>query len=154
MMKKRGLSPVVATVLLIAIVVIIALIVFFWLRGTVQEAITKFDGTNIQLVCNQVSFDADYSSGEVYLSNTGNVPIYRFKAKLESAGGAFTTVVIGENDPGWPSEGLNQGGVYSGVLDTTDVTKIFVIPVLLGKTQSDQKETYTCEDSFAKEITL
>jgi flagellin-like protein len=154
MIKKRGLSPVVATVLLIAIVVIIALIVFFWLRGTIQEAVTKFDGTNIQLVCNQVAFDAEYSAGQIFLSNTGNVPIYQFKVRLQEVSGAFSTVAVGVDDDLWPEGGLNQGGVYSGVLDSGSATRMFVIPVLLGKTQSEKRETYTCGDSFAKEITI
>jgi len=47
MTHKKGLSPVIATMLLIAIVVVIGLIIFLWFRGMTEEAITKFDGTNI-----------------------------------------------------------------------------------------------------------
>ena len=48
-MKKRGVSPVIATILLIGIVIVIALIVFLWLRGMQQEAITKFEGMNVEI---------------------------------------------------------------------------------------------------------
>ncbi|MAG78897.1 hypothetical protein CMI40_00795, partial [Candidatus Pacearchaeota archaeon] len=41
--NKKGVSPVIATVLLVAIVVIIGLIIFQWFRGMTQESIIKFD---------------------------------------------------------------------------------------------------------------
>ena len=50
-MEKRGLSSIVATMLLILITIILASIVFLWMRGITEEAITKFDGTNIKLIC-------------------------------------------------------------------------------------------------------
>jgi len=153
MENKRGISPVVATVLLIAIVIVIALIVFVWFKGITDEAITKFDNTNIKLVCDQVSFSADYSNGNILISNDGNVPIYKFKAKLFGAG-SYSTVVIGTNNPDWPAQGLNQGDAFSESLDTTGMNKILLIPVLIGKTESEGKKSYTCEDRYGREIIL
>ncbi|MCR4327202.1 MAG: hypothetical protein NUV46_01325 [Nanoarchaeota archaeon] len=152
-MEKRGLSPVIATVLLIAIVVIIALIVFLWLRGITGEAITKFDGKNVQLVCDEVMFNAEYSGGNIYISNIGNVPIYRFKAKV-SGEGSHSTVIVGEGDSEWPKDGLNQGGTYSGNLSAANANSILLIPVLIGKTQSEEKKSYTCEERQGKEISV
>jgi flagellin-like protein len=74
-MNKRGVSPVIATVLLIGIVIVIGLIIFLWLRGLTQEAVFKFD-QNIELTCNDVKFSSSYSSGTLTISNTGNVAIY------------------------------------------------------------------------------
>ena len=88
--RKKGLSPVVATVLLISIVIAIAVIVFLWLRGFAGEAVTKFDGTNVELVCRDVEFKADYAGGQLSISNTGNVPIYNFKVKVTSQAGFET----------------------------------------------------------------
>lgn len=154
MIKKRGLSPVVATVLLIGIVIAIALIVFFWFKGITQEAITKFDGTNVKLVCDQVSFEAAYSGGQIQIKNTGNVPIYKMKAKISEAG-SYTTIVVGENDTAWPQNGINQADAYSGSLPGVTVSsgdKILLIPVLIGNTESSGKKSYTCEDRQGKEI--
>ncbi len=154
MIKKRGLSPVIATVLLIAIVIIIASIVFLWFRGITEEAVTKFDGTNVKLICEKVSFDAQYSAGTIYLSNSGNVPIFKIKAKIVGDG-SFSTVVLGKNDKNWPTEGLNQGGTYSGDLsEAIGSNKIFLIPVLVGNTESGEKKSYTCEERYAKEIAV
>ena len=150
MIKKRGLSPVIATVLLIAIVIVIGLIVFLWLKGMTQEAVTKFGGTNIKLICDKVSFNAQYTNGEIYISNNGNVPIYKFKAKIVKEG-SFKTIFVGKTD--WPSEGLNQGGTYTGSLtDAVGSKEIFLIPVLVGKTSDGIKKAYTCEERYAKEI--
>ena len=60
---RKGVSPVIATVLLVAMVVVLALIVFFWFKGLTKEAVTKFGGTNIEIVCNDVSFSSEYSNG-------------------------------------------------------------------------------------------
>ena len=69
MINKKGVSPIIATILLIALTIIIALIVFQWMKGFTKEAITKFDGTNIELVCNDVQFEASYSNGNLVISN-------------------------------------------------------------------------------------
>ncbi len=151
--KKRGLSPVIATVLLIAIVIILGLIVFMWLRGITQEAVTKFDGKNVQIVCDDAKFDAQYSNGIIYLSNTGNVPIYRFKAKI-SGDGSSNTVTIGDGDSAWPKNGLNQGQPYQGSLDASGATSILIVPVLIGQTSAGDKKTYTCEDRQGKTISV
>ncbi|MDA3836544.1 MAG: type IV pilin [Nanoarchaeota archaeon] len=149
--KKKGVSPVIATILLIAIVIIIALIVFLWFRGIQEEAITKFDGTNVKLVCDDVAFDASYSNGMIYLSNTGNVPIFKIKATISVAAGSHETITIGDNDPdNWPKVGLLQMGVYSGPI-TVVGDSIILTPVLIGKTSEGDK-AYTCGDRHAKEI--
>ncbi|NCN52088.1 hypothetical protein GW931_03685 [archaeon] len=153
MNKKRGMSPVVATVLLIAIVIVIGLIVFLWFKGITDEAITKFDGTNVKLVCEQVSFSAEYSNGNIGISNDGNVPIFKMKAKIIGAG-SYETVVVGEGDSNWQSTGLNQGDAYEGSLELNGATKILLIPVLIGQTESEGKKLYTCDEMYGKEIVV
>ncbi len=145
MENKRGLSPVIATVLLIAIVIVIGLIVFLWFRGITEEAITKFDNQNVKLVCEEVSLEASYSGGYIYIANTGNVPVYKIKAKITSDG-SYSTEFLGDGGS-WPETGLNQGGTYSGLLTTTG-EEILLIPVLIGETSSGEK-AYTCEERHA-----
>ena len=142
-MKKRGISPVIATVLLIAMVVVLALIIFLWFRGFTQEAVTKFD-TNVELVCNDVSFDASYSGGILSIVNTGNIPIYRVKLKSEGQG-SFSTRELDTTD-GWSEVGLNQGGSFSNVLDVNGAEEITVTPVLMGSSRSGQ-QSFTCNEN-------
>ena len=99
-MRNKGLSPVIATVLLVGVVVVSGLIIFTWFRGLTQEAVTKFD-QNIQLVCNDVKFEAEYSSdGTLAISNTGNVPIFGFDIKESSESGSSTKSI--DLLIGWP----------------------------------------------------
>jgi len=150
-MKKSGLSPVVATVLLIAMVVVIGLIIFLWFRGMTQETITKFGGTNVQLVCDDVSFEASYLNGALSISNLGNVPIFSMKVKIYEERGYETKDIrdiLTVESENWPEVGLNQGQVFLG--DTSDeitgASKIILIPVLLGNSESGQK-TFVCDES-------
>jgi flagellin-like protein len=148
MRGKKALSPVIATVLLIAIVIVIGLIVFLWFRGMTEEAITKFEGKNVKLVCDEVNLEASYSGGYVYVANTGNVPIYKIKAKITSQG-AYSTEFL---EIGWPETGLNQGGTYSGLISTTG-EEMLLIPVLIGKTATGEK-AYTCEESSGVYVSM
>lgn len=147
-MKKRGVSPVIATILLIMLVVIIGLIVFQWIKGFTKEAITKFDGTNIELVCDDVQFDASYSlSTEILtISNLGNVPIYNFNVESEFPGGHETNDL--EN-----FDGLAQGVIFSEVVSVPyGTTKIILIPILLGVNKDGEQKTQACEERQGKEI--
>ena len=150
--RKKGVSPVIATVLLIAMVVVIALIVFLWFRGLTEEAITKFGGTNVKLVCSDVSFDASYLAGTLSLLNTGNVPIFGIKAKISSQGSYETKDLRDFVD--WPKVGLPQGGVFSGEtgVEFSDA-EVVLIPVLRGKSDKGEK-IYVCEEQYGKEILI
>ncbi len=140
--NKKGVSPVIATVLLIAMVVVLGLIIFLWFRGFTQEAVTKFD-TNVELVCNDVSFEASYVSGILSIVNTGNIPIYRIKLKT-SGQGIYSTKELSNID-GWSDTGLNQGDAFSNNIDVSSAEEIIVIPVLMGNSRSGQ-QSFTCNE--------
>ena len=138
---KRGISPVIATVLFIAMVVVIGLIVFLWFRGMIEESITKFEGTNIELVCEDVAFEASYSGGTLFIANKANVPIYGMKIKIFRDGSHTTEDIAGN----WPASGLNHGGTFSDNLDIGDAEKIIIIPVLIGTSEKGEK-TFMCDE--------
>ena len=144
---EKGLSPVIATVLLVTMTIAIAVIVFLWIRGMTQEAITKFDNQNIQLICGQVSFEASYSGNTLYITNPGNVPIFDMNVKVIGEG-SHQTLDLRDNS-NWPKVGLNQGGVFS---DSTfselisNANQIILIPILIGDSKSGRK-TYVCDEN-------
>jgi len=149
MNKKRfdnkGVSPVIATVLLVAMVVIIALIIFLWFRGITKEAVTKFGGTNIELVCNDVSFDASYTNNILYIVNNGNVPIFGINLKTEWDGG-HQIQYLNEMITSWPNSGLNQGDSFSENIGLDEeINKITLIPVLMGDSKDGEK-TFMCNE--------
>lgn len=144
---KKGISPVVATVLLIAMVVVLGLIIFMWFRGFTQEAVTKFD-TNIEIVCNDVVFESSYSEGTLSIINTGNIPIHRMNIKSIGSGGSFSTREISVDSEEWKELGLNQGEAYSQERTfTSDINEIVLIPVLIGDSKVGQK-TYDCNEAL------
>lgn len=153
--NKKALSPVIATVLLVAMVVVIGLIIFLWFRGFQQEAVTKFGGKNIQLVCNEVSFSASYSAStqSLTISNLANVPVYQMRAKIMKGGGSFDTENVDEY-PGWPNSGLTQGAVISLSKDFGgSAESVVLIPVLRGTSRSGDK-TYVCSEDFGRTINV
>jgi len=149
---KKGLSPVIATVLLVGIVVVIGLIIFMWFRGLTQEAVIKFD-QNVQLVCNNVEFQASYttSTGKLDISNIGNVPIFGLKAKISNLG-SFETRDISEiaADNEWPETGLDQGGAASISIasEISGADTITLTPILLGTAQSGGQRSFTCNEAL------
>lgn len=152
---KSGLSPVITSVLLIALVVVIISVIFLWFKGMVEEGVVKFE-KNIQLVCDDVNFDASYNSGTLNIVNNGNVPIFKIDLKI-SSGGNYQTKNLEKLSGGanWPSAGLNQGATFSGDIssDVGSADTIIVLPILLG-TSSSGKKTFMCEGQYDKEIKI
>jgi len=153
MNKKRGVSPVVATVLLVGITIIIALIIFLWFRGLKGETCIKLD-QNIELVCKDVEFFADYNNGELYVSNTGNIPIFGMKVKIDDIAGHITLDLTSK---GWPGIGLNQGNSFSTDISGEAATaeSITLIPILMGSCGDEGDKTYVCgEGDYGYKINI
>jgi len=155
-MDKRGVSPVIATIILVGIVVALGLVIFAWFRGFVKEEGTKF-GKNVQLVCEDVRFGASYNDADGVLSivNNGNVPIYSLKVKLEGTG-SYETKDITDLAPAWPDTGLLQGGSFNTGDIRSQISgkdKMIVTPVLAGTSGSGER-IYVCEEQYGYEIDL
>ena len=141
--NKKGLSPVVATVLLVAMVIVIALIIFLWIRGLTEETITKFGDQNVKIVCKDIYFEASYSNSNLYVKNTGNIPIFGMEVRVLGEG-KHLTQDLRETTISWPEAGLNQGGVFSEVIDF-DGNELILVPVLLGESK-ELKKTHVCDE--------
>lgn len=155
--RKKGVSPVVATILLITIAIILALIIFFWIRSLIGESVVKFEQQNTEMLCGRLNFDAtyDYSSEELSLFNSGDVPIYDFEIFIKKTGGHTTTnlkeVFSGTSETPWPVTGLRSGETFWGVMKLdglASVNEIVIIPILRGRgVNSGQMKTVACKQS-------
>jgi len=155
-MKRRGISPVVATVLLVAMVIVIALIIFLWFRGMRGETCTKFGGTNVEVVCGQVEFSADYSGGQLQITNLGNVPIFGMKVKVQN-GGNYVSKDLSDSSfaTGWPGFGLDQGAAFASALNFAgSPDSITLTPILMGTCDSGEKAHICDENQHGKEIAI
>jgi FlaG/FlaF family flagellin (archaellin) len=141
--SKKAVSPVVSTVLLIVIVIIIALIILLWARGFLPEILEKF-GKPIDSSCEELDFDVSIAGTSMYISNNGNIPIYKIDIKKETK--AETTSQIEQID-------LSIGASLATPIkinDIDDYEKLKIIPILLARSDQETKE-YTCNERFSVE---
>jgi flagellin-like protein len=148
--SKKGLSPVVATILLIAIVVILAIIIFLWARGFVAERAEKF-GRAVELSCEDVNFDTGVflddgngpcNQGEFILEivNRGDIPLYGFEVKdLSDPGSVIVNEILTNTVSIGQSAQLCLGSSVGAD------SELLIIPVILGQTDSG-KIAHTCPD--------
>ena len=154
--NKRGVSPVIANVLLISIVIVLAGIVFIWARGFVQEGIQK-RGEPIDRACESTRFDAqivnEQGSYVLEVNNKENVPLYGFKMKILGEGEALIEQVtdqpigLGES----AKIQLTQDEVPSLYNRPAYPFDVVVIPILLGtKKNGELPEPYSCPDQYGQ----
>ncbi len=145
--SKKGLSPVIATVLLIGISLAIALIIFFWARALIGEKTLKF-GNPVEDSCANVEFTAEvFSDGEVAIENNGNIAIYGAEIRKKDSGtiagvGKFTKTI---------SYGETGSGDIGASLDVED--EVIVVPLILGEA-GDYKKAYTCDEEHGYETSV
>ncbi len=143
-MNERGISPVIATVLLVSMAVVLALIVLFWARGFISEEIQK-RGEPIQNSCEEIDFVAEISDFNLKVINKGNVAIYGIEVKKKDFGSISN---LDNQDkqipPGETSEEISITGLSSG-------DNVIVVPKILGE-KDDKKISFTCDIEFGYPI--
>lgn len=148
----KGVSPVIATVLLIAITVTLAIVIFAWARGFITEQIEKF-GKSAEQVCEELSFDAEITSAganiyDFYIANRGNIPIYALDIKKIGPGKSMVdrrTIAITEG----------QSVKESITLERSIYNKVIIMPVILGNARGTaNKKAYACPAQYGKQIEL
>ena len=153
-MSKRALSPVVATVLLVSIVIILGLIVFLWTRGFVSERVEKF-GRTVEMSCNDINFEAEILSnaGDETLDiiNRGNVPIYGLNIKEIGRGEILVNQVFDGTLGLGQSNSIDLTNDHNIDLDFGD--RILIVPIILGETNNG-KVSHECVDENGKEVSV
>lgn len=151
--KKKGLSPTVSTLLMIALMLVLAAIIFLWTRGFLKESVMK-NGLDGQDVCKQIRFDAyfkigsldsDGVTGELSIVNEGNIPIKGFEIKQRLGGDSFRTPFYFSISPG-----STLSGYPIGLMGTIEDVEFF--PIILGISEKDNEKSkkYTCLDNSKK----
>lgn len=93
-LKRKGISPMVATVLLIGFIIAIILLIFLWGKNYIEELAEKRGLlAEKQQECTRVSLDVVKScwsggSGEIVIKNKADIPVHKFvfRAVGSSAG--------------------------------------------------------------------
>jgi hypothetical protein len=144
--RKQGLSPLVATVLLIVLSLVLASIVFMWARGFISEQIQK-GGKNVDAVCEQsVNFDVEANMVSpnrvrVIIQNIGNINIYDFEVGLVSGGNVQRERWNIKVDKG-------KSAVKEIIIDG-DEERIVFYPIILGNiVGSNRNKESVCLNKF------
>lgn len=153
--NKRAISPLIASIVLIGLVLAIGGIIFLWFQSMTEEAVTKFDGQNVELVCDDVNFQASHDQGQISIVNRGNVPIFSMEVKLEGSAGQIEKENTSSLSGTWDEQtGLNQGGAESLIVNYNEYESAELIPVLMGKTEDGERKTQACEERHGETVVL
>jgi flagellin-like protein len=144
-MKNRGVSPVIATVLLIVITIILGAIVFVWANGFFKESATK-NGEPVANSCDLISFDAQYVPPMIEVNNKANVPIFGFQIKAVGSGNEDVQNNLDA------TLGLGESTKISVSVDP-GVTEIILIPIILGK-KGEANEPFVCPESTGQKVSV
>jgi len=126
--SSSGISPVVATVILVAIAIVIAIAVAFWASGLVG-IFTRFEKIEI------VSAYADSSGVHILAKNTGSsdavVDMIFVNGKPAITGLASTITVGGTFSYDIPLNSVTTGGVTNEIALHTTSGKLYPVAVLV-----------------------
>ncbi len=145
-MNKRGVTPVIATVLLISIVIVLAAIIFIWARSFVAEKAEKFERA-VELSCDSVNmevgvFDTD-NGYQLDITNRGEIPVYGVSIRRDTPGNL--EVLEDFIFEGTVSSGQSQHIPIPNNLDVTPDETLVIVPIILGE-DSSGRVPYTCSD--------
>ncbi|MFA6023449.1 MAG: archaellin/type IV pilin N-terminal domain-containing protein [Candidatus Pacearchaeota archaeon] len=142
MKSKKGVSPVIVTVLLIAIVLVLAAIIFLWARTFIKEDIQKFNpAIPISSACNEVELAVSFeeSGNSIRIANNAQrVPVFKIKINTENNGAK-------EVIPYPDAISLTPGD--STVLDISNsqyAGAVSITPILKGIKKGVSEAEYTC----------
>jgi len=139
--SKKGVSPVIATVLLIAISIVLIMLVYLWLRSFAPEAIMKLEKPAYD-ACNQVTITVNYLDADgtqsLQIKNDGNIPVYGLDV-LKIYDGESSRVPITNTIP--------VAGVIESPLSGDTPNSIEIYPIILGTNDKGEKRPYLCNDN-------
>ena len=143
--KKRGLSPVVASVLMILLVIVLTIIIFLWARGFIEERVEKF-GRPIEDYCELVDFKVvAIKNGGYYILeivNKGNVGISAFDIKVSSGGNSEVVQL----EIGVPAGESVSSEVSLSFMENGEIPdEVEIFPVLSGEVKGESsRKPFVC----------
>ena len=140
---RRGLSPVIASVLMILLVLVLAALIFLWARGFVGEQIEKF-GKPIDQLCSSVDFKVQRLGSDLEVVNRGNVDIYHLDIKMTKGGNSEMERFNFQIDAG---DSVRKGATFL-MKENVVPDEIVVYPALVGNVKGgSSNKAFTCLDA-------
>lgn len=162
--RKKALSPVVATILLILLAIILILIFLLFSKSFIKDVVEKNE-QHAKYSCEKVKLEAYLDTSDLYITNVGNVPVYKIAAKRIKTGSSkltFSGVLVPNVQGTTGTNGLPPGNVADVSrsdlkIDNTGLsgyTKLKVIPILLGTVKGGSTREYVCPDEFSFDVDI
>jgi len=141
--NKRGLSPVIASVLMVMLVLVLAAMIFLWARGFISEQIEKF-GKPVEELCESVDFRVEKIGSKLEILNRGNVDIRHLDIKMFKNGNSEISKFDFQVDAGKAV----KKDVTLVMEDGSDPDETIVYPALIGNVMGkDTNKVFTCTTS-------
>ncbi len=158
-MQKKGVSPIIATVLLILITIIIAVIILLWARSFIGESIEKSYGGETEPIdhfCSQLDFVADVAIDPanskrllIDITNRKDVPIYGIEVKKVSGSSKVKVGALAVASDQAVTSGETERISVVGTSAFFAGQKFTITPALLGEVESGAyRKFYICDDKF------
>ena len=137
---SRGLSPVIASVMMILLVLVLAALIFLWARGFMYEQVEKF-GKPIEQLCDSVDFEIQRIGGDLDVVNRGDVSIRYLEIEMSKGGDSTIEEFNFQVDAG---ESVRDQATL--LMDGNVVPdEIVAYPVLLGNVKGGSSNSpFTC----------
>ncbi|MDH3353388.1 MAG: hypothetical protein OEL87_02995 [Nanoarchaeota archaeon] len=140
---KRGLSPIIASVLMILLVLVLASIIFLWARGFISEQIEKF-GKPVEELCSSIDFEVVRVGDDLEIINRGDIDIHHLDVKLFEGGNSEIGKFNFQIDAG----DAVRKPVTLTMSDGSSPDKITVYPALVGNVRGkSSNKVFTCIDA-------
>ena len=149
LLNKKAISPLIATVMLIAVSIAIFSTIFFWLRGMIAENVMKFDSP-IETQCENVAFTAsvdatDENNVKIVVSNQGNIPIIGMNIKVKNSGKTLIKSIRKPIDGVISPAETDVIALETGIFSTGDSQRT-ITPVIQGKgVKTGKMSRYVCK---------
>jgi len=141
--SKRALSPIISTTILIVIVIVLAAIILLWSSSFFGEAVIKeIAGSEkrAEEFCAEIKMRGIVNEDDTFgFENSGSVPIFAYRVKLEGSGGS-NIIRIGNEQGGSVNPGYSVIVKNSQIGAYSEYESIKIIPILLGKVEGTTQE--------------
>jgi hypothetical protein len=145
---KRGLSPVIASLFLIVLVLVSASLIYLWARGFVSEQIEK-RGQPVENLCASVEFEVELLplagfARSLEVVNRGNIDIYTLDLKMFDSEG---NTEVGKFKFTVDAGASKVGEVDLRMQDGKNPERVIVYPALIGTVKDKPvNKVFTCND--------
>src|SRR3989344_2640583 len=143
-MQKRGISPLIATVLIIGFTIVLAAIIFIWLSGSIEKIITTQKEAEKELACTDVKLDIKKACVEnaylnILVENQGSKEV---KAELFRVKGNLNTEIINKDEAITQFGTRNFNLIYNPFITST-LNKLELFPYI-----DYNNELYQCKKAI------